>query len=464
MRSVAVRKQNEETKTTGVVLGAICLAALLWAFPCAAQSQDTPTPQDNPTDSQPQEPEPFPTHSVTSSLDTGSTIDTDNKIISALHVGHWSILDFDLFYAFDSNYLFQPSSPSVSNAAAARALILYSRQNGDSGIDFQYQPYLLASEEGQQRSVFLDQLLDLHVYHHLNAHWVVNVNELFRYEPDTGSLLDPTIIPNYTTGDIFQTPFFADGQQSIQNDLTASFVDTLTARDTLAFHAEYEYAYVTTAFNVPNPSLGQTFQTQNTIGGGVSWNHSWRSNQQFGINYTYARQILGSPNQEEQYQSILFSYRQKLRPTLILELGIGPSIQVHGNGSGSNETFIGNAALLQSFRRAYLTLSFSRDYGYTGVITDSYHDRYDASYSQSVGRRWILSAGIGYIQQHSLVVPQLNGRDYWGRVDYNITRRWGVFAQLMNSAAAGPQQPYASRNFLTAGLRWSSQREHEYQR
>lgn len=455
-----MRKRTEDGRIIKVLTWAsFCLATLLFAFPCAAQSQDQS--QDNSTDSQ--QPESVPNHPVTSTLDTGQTIDTDNKVISALRVGHWSLIDFDVFYAFDSNYTFQPTEPSVSNSIAARALVLYSRQNGDSGIDFQYQPYLLASQAVQQRSIYLDQLLDLHVYRNLSASWVLNVDELFRYEPNNGTLIDPTVIPNFTTGDIFQTPFLANGQKSIQNGLTALLSDTLTARDTITFHAAYEYFETANAFNTPTPPPNQLFQSENTIGGGVAWSHKLSDTQQIGLNYTYARQILGSPNEQQQYHSLLVSYDWRIQPTLILQLAIGPSIQVHENGTPSTKTVLGSANLLKSFRTSYLTLSFARDYGFTGVITDSYHNRYDASYSQEIGRRFIASAGIGYIQQVSLVVPELDGREIWGRLDWNLTDRWGLFGQLMNSAAAGPAQPYAARNFVLAGVRWSSQRESRYQ-
>ena len=456
-----MRNDTEQRKARRVLTGAsVCLAALLLAFPCAAQSQDPS--QNNPPDSQ--QPETAPDHPVTSTLDTGTSIDTDNKVISALRVGHWSLLDFDLFYSFDNNYTFQPTNPAVSKSLAARALILYSRQSGDSGIDFQYLPYMLASQESQRKSVFLDQLLDLHIYRHLSARWVLNLDERFRYQPDNSSLLDPTIIPNYTTGEIFQTPFIATGQQSIQNQFVASLTNTFSGRDTLTLHAQYEYDNVTRAFNIPNLFPSQEFQTDNTIGGGVAWNHRFRQNQQFGLDYTYARQILGRPDQQQEYHSLLVTYNQKIRPDLLLRLAVGPSIQLHGNGRPSGKTVVGNAYLLKSFRSAYLTLSFSRDYGFTGIITDSYHNRYDALYSQELGRRLTASAGIGYIQDVSLVSSAgLDGRDYWGRVDYDLTPRWGLFVQVMNSAAAGPVTPYASRDLVTAGLRWSAQHERRYQ-
>src|ERR1700722_6284862 len=106
MRSAAVRNDTEQGRARRVLTGAsVCLAALLLAFPCAAQSQDPS--QNNPPDSQ--QPETAPDHPVTSTLDTGTSIDTDNKVISALRVGHWSLLDFDLFYSFDNNYTFQPT-------------------------------------------------------------------------------------------------------------------------------------------------------------------------------------------------------------------------------------------------------------------------------------------------------------------------------------------------------------------
>ena len=429
------------------------LATLVFALPLVA------TAQENSTDSQ--QPEPLPNHPVSSTLDTGQTIDTDNKIISAIRVGHWSLVDAEFFYLFDSNYTFQPNNPTASNGGAARALVLYSRQNETWGIDFQYQPYLLVYDNGQQPSVSLAQQVDLHVYRHLTAHWDLDLDERFYYAPNGTTLINPTIIPNLSSGDIYQTPFLTNGQRFIQNSVTGSARDTINAKDTVTFHASYNYVNLANNSSTSSIPADETFRTSQAVGGGIGWTHEWHENQLVGLDYTYTRQILVSPDEGQQYHILLFTYSQKIKPTLLVRLAIGPSLEVQDNGKPSDKTFMGFAELMKTFRTSYLILSYSRNNDFSGTITDLYNNRWDASYSQFLGQRFVLSAGFGYIQQSSTLVRTLDGRDVWGRVDYNLTNRWGLFAQLVNSGASGGGQPYTTRNFVIAGLSWSSQPKHE---
>jgi hypothetical protein len=419
--------------------------------------QDSPDSQSNPNTDRP----------VTSSLDTGQSVDGHDRALSPMRVGHFSLLSFSTSYIYDSNYSLDPKNPSGSNAYAARTLLLYSIGGDRSGLDIQYQPYLFVFQGDQQQvSANLDNRLGIHAFRNLNDRWVFDLDETFSYSPNTGNQIGPTATANFVTNSVNLIPYMGVGYQGLYNLLIASFTDHLSAQDRISFRADYNYADLsnpyTSSSGSSSPTSVQGFHTSSAIGGGIAWTHEWREDHDIGLTYNYNYQALFNANAKEQYHSFLVTYDQRIRPTLQMRLSAGPSFQIPGNGSRKTTTVVGNASLVKSFRRSSLLLSFVRDY-FAGVPTDGYSDRYDAYYSQNVGQRWILSAGGGYIRQNSTIAPRLSGRNVWGSVEYYLTSNWGVVLQLADVAQAGGLVPDASRYLISAGLRWSAIPEHATQ-
>jgi hypothetical protein len=419
-----------------------------------AQGQDSqPVPDQNSAES----PSNSADRPVTNSLDTGQSVDGHYRVLSPIHIAHMSILSFSAFYTFDSNYALQSTGSSASNDYGVRTLILYSTGSERSGLDIQYQPYLYVRQGAQQSSANLENRLSLRAFHNLSNQWIWDLEELFFYSPNSGTQIDPTITANYLTGEINLRPFLGIGYEEINNHLTTSLADHLTPKDTLSFRADYNYAALskapTSGSSVPASSQG--FQTENNIGGGVTWTHQVQA-QQIGLAYNYTRQVLSGRSAREQYHTLLATYSRMLRPTLEVRLSIGPSVQFHGNGKPASETVVGTASAQKMFRSSSLLFSFSRDYQFTGVPTDGYFNRWDGSYSQSLKRRWVLSVGGGYIQQNSSIAANLSGRSLWIGPEYRLTDRWSILVQFANSALAGGLQQMSSRYLLSVGLHWSA--------
>jgi hypothetical protein len=444
------------------------LVTLLFACPTgtrAQQSPPAPEGQDSPSapgqDSPESQANSDADRPATNSLDTGQSVDGHNRVLSPMRVNHFSVLSFSTFYLFDSNSSLQPSISSSSDVYAARTLLLYSLGGDRSGLDVQYQPYLYFFQADNEVSAHLDSLLGIHAFRKLSARWLFNLNELFYYSPNSGSQIDPTIAVNAVTGEISLRPFVGLGYRTLNNHVVASFEDHLNEQDTVSLHADYNYSQVSSGNASANssPTSVQGFQSENTVGLGVAWTHEWHQDQWIGLAYNYNHQILSNANAENQYHSVLVTYSEKIRPTLLLQLAGGPSLQLHGNNSPKTVTFIGNASVQKTFRSSFLVLSFARNYNFNGVPTDSYYDRYDGFYSQNLGRRWVFSFGGAYIRQNSTVASQLTGHTVWAGPAYFLNEKWSVVAQFADSAFAGGLQPNTSRYLVSAGLHWSAMRE-----
>jgi hypothetical protein len=448
--------------------GLAVLLALLFVLlsPAARAQQDQPPSGQDPsmsssssTGSSSQDPgqEPVPDHPETSTLETGQPMGQSNRVV-ALRWGHLANISVESFYAYDSNYTFSPSNPAPTDEAAARVIADYSLGNERMGLDIQYRPFIVYSKREQTYN-FAASFVNFHVTHRLGSRWIFNFHDIFQYEPDVALFINPTITPNLSTGEITQAALLGNGSTLLRNNVSMILSYHLARHDTISFHGQYNYVDLTNNPNEDRASDQPVYRTESTLGGGVGWSHTFGPDHEFGVTYNYDEQVIGNLVNAGQHHSVIANYRQKILPTLLLQVSGGPSWQIRGNGLGDHTTYIASAELLKTFRQSTLALLYSRNYDYTGVITDAYHDRYDALYSRNFDHTWGFALGGSYFQTHSIgsfmVQQQIEGRTLWGRVSYYLNPQWTLFATMLNSAFAGGPTPYASRNFFMAGVRWS---------
>ncbi len=447
--------------------GLAVLFALLFALfsPAARAQQDQPpSSQDSSTSSgdstnSSQEPgqEPVPDHPETSTLETGQPLGQGNRVV-ALRWGHLSNVSVESFYAYDSNYTFSASNPAPTDEVAARVIADYSLGNERTGLDIQYRPFIVYSQREQTYN-FAASFVNFHITRRLGSRWNINFHDIFQYEPDVALFINPTITPNLSTGEITQAALLGNGSTLLRNNTSAILSYHLRRHDTISFHGQYNYVDLTDSPSADIHSLEPYYRTESTLGGGAGWSHSFGPDHEFGVTYNYDEQVIGNLVNAGQHHSVIANYRQKIRPTLLLQVSGGPSWQIRENGLPDHTTYIMAAEILKTFHESTLALLYVRNYDYTGVITDAYHDRYDALFSRNFDHTWGFALGGSYLQTEStgsfMVQQQIEGRTLWGRVSYYMTPQWTLFATMLNSAFAGGPTPYASRNFFMAGVRWS---------
>lgn len=451
----------------------ISLLVLLLARPCTLLAQQQPDSSDaadssdkdssSSADSQTSaagsqtsdsQPDPFAGQSTTTTLDTGQTIDhSDGNRISPLRWGHLSLLSADAFYDHDSNSSFAATNPPSSDALAARLLALYSIGSDRASLDIQYRPFVLVSASEQQADLLGSQVV-LRTHRRLSSRWLATFFEIFSYAPDRGRFIDETITPNFSTGEVLTESFLANALNELRNDTTGSLAYRMSLRDAVVFHAQYEFVDQTNATRPKDSLLPTEFHITNTPGIGVSWTHVLSAYHNFGLSYNYGHQYVGGFQDHSQFHTWLITYNQWIQPTLRLHLEVGPSLQIHDDGRPNYTTVQGSAVLTKMFHESRLAAMYSRDYSYAGVVTDTYHDRFDAFYSRSFGPRWDLSGGGGYLDSHATLGPHVQSRNLWIRASHRLSLDWGLFLSFSNGATSG-SEPYASRYLVIAGVHWA---------
>src|SRR5580704_4211942 len=153
----------------------ILLAVLLLLFVWTASAQQDSTPTNAPDSSanssdstQDAGQEPVPDHPETSTLlQGGVSADQSGNRIVALRWGHLSAISVESFYAYDTNYKFSATNQQPSSEFATRLIAEYSIGSEHGGLDLQYRPYFVISDNNIQAN-FLGSLLDAHAFRRLS--------------------------------------------------------------------------------------------------------------------------------------------------------------------------------------------------------------------------------------------------------------------------------------------------------
>lgn len=390
-------------------------------------------------------------------LSTGQVL---SKRRSPLHWGRLSVMSFDVMQVYDSNYLFLKDNPLSAQAGAVQGLLVYSLKSSRSDFTLQYRPQFWASDQTKQFD-YSSHMVDFHTFRYLSPRWAINLGDEFQYSPDHGRLNIVGFSPDYSTGTSTQNPFLAAGRRMLNNQFGLSVDHRLTAHDSIEMSARQQYIHLsdTTDTNVQDPAALAT--EQQDYAGKIGWTHTWRTDNQIGIEYSYDHQFFNGFDSSAQLHGILFGFSRRLRPSLLLRVGGGPSLLIPAKASGATLppekqiTYVANAALYKSFRHSGITLSYSRDNAFTGQISDGLNDRVDASYSQRLFHRVDATVGGSYVRQNYSVGPHFYGKAGWSELDWHFTRAWSIYGSYSYMTQAGGPAPFGPRQLIVSGIRWN---------
>jgi len=460
------RQQKDASRLAGIVI-LLFLAVFLGCGQILAQDQppsSTPTPsrpdqqQDtsNPgTQQTPDENPPKP--AGTGTIPAGrSAIGT-----SSLRWGPLSLASFDTVYVYDSNFLFSEQNPQTAQGAALRAVIEFYLKRRGSEFSLRYSPYIIFLN-GTTESNLASNSLNLDTYKRLTPRWTIGVNDQFLTSPSQGRLSEFTFTPNFSTGQVNQSPFLATGEKLLQNNLQLTTDYAMGGHDHIGIPVRYQYVRLTQDPNSIPPPSGPLVQENNIIGVGLEWLHNWGRENTLVAAYSYDRQYFFQTLGTAQFHSAMVSYKRQLRSTVRIQLGAGPSFLIPAGSSQPNSplsntiTYQASAALFKSFRESDLSFSWSRSHEFTGTLTDFYNDRFDAYYMHHFSRRLVTTIGGGYIRQYFKASPTLKGAAAWGEMQYLLNPNWSAVASYMYlDTTGGGLTSSAVRNLLTVGVRGS---------
>jgi len=102
-----------------------------------------------------------------------------------------------------------------------------------------------------------------------------------------------------------------------------------------------------------------------------------------------------------------------------------------------------------------VVLAFERSNNFSGVISDSFHNRYDLTVRRQFNARFSCSAVASYLQQQSSTARGTDGELASAEVRYFINHNWATFAQARYLSITGNERILAPEKSVYVGLRWS---------
>lgn len=387
--------------------------------------------------------------------------------MSPLHWGRLSLLSANLMGVYDSNLdQVQTTTPNSGQATLAQALVVYSLQHAHSQLDLQYMPMVWASS-GQLHSNFTSQAVGLNHSRQLTRSWTLNLHDQFRYAPAQFFWTTNSFSPDFSSSTSTTTPFLMVGHNALLNSFDLGLSHTLNAHNSLSFDVSENYTRLTPisslSSSAPNPTtsapaplVGATnlpLDEQFYSTGMVMLSHTISPASSMSVNYQFQNLRDVSVNSRTNFQSASLGYSRRLRPTLTFGVEAGPA------WTKNYLTAQGQVSLFKSFRKGGIAASFMRSTQFSGLISNSFNNRYDLSVSQQIIRHVGFRVGYSYVQQAYINLKQTNGAIAYASTDYYLTRNWSVYAGYYYFNSTGSQS-IGRQQVMGMGIRWAWTPEH----
>jgi predicted porin len=140
-------------------------------------------------------------------------------------------------------------------------------------------------------------------------------------------------------------------------------------------------------------------------------------------------------------------------------VSVGPAWSLYAGrnnqSSHARSTLHGSVALSKEFRRGGVVLSFARSDSFSGIISDSFHNRYDVNLHREFTPRLHGSISGSYIQQQFSNARNTNGELVSGELRYFLNRNWATFAQARYLNVFGNERIMGAEKSVIVGLRWA---------
>ena len=422
----------------------------------AAQSEDTSAATDNSDATPDQNAAEQP---VAKNLETGLPL---RSVMSPLHWGHLSLLSFEGFESYNDNN--QPQlSPLGRQFTALQGLLIYSIQKARSAVDLQYSPYVWFSQNKTYKD-FTANSVDFMTSHIFNRRWSISGNDNFQYSPNLANTLRSGFAADFISNTSSETPFLSVGRRSLFNNANVTLNSQLSDKSRLSFTAVDDFvrlgSYVGSATTTV-PDIAERF---NAYGGGVTWTRQWNSRNTINLSYNYRRQDTLGVVTHTSYNSADVGFTRVLKPSLTLSMEVGPGWSRSGLGSTgtppqSRTTVQGSAQLYKAFHNGGVALSFYRNSEFSGLISNSYNNRYDLAFTHRLFTRLNFQVNGSYIQQEYVGKRSSAGELGWAELGYMLTRNWSVFGGYRYLKMSGNLALLGEQQLVSGGIRWAWQPE-----
>ena len=395
------------------------------------------------------------------SIETGLPL---HSVVSPLRWGHLSLLSFTALRAYDTNYQPQGAQqPQVGSALTAlQALLIYSIQRSRWSLDLQYRPYAWFSGHTSHTN-FTAHAVDFHTGHNFGREWRLNVTDSYAYSPAPVNLLGSPFSADFFNNTTSSTSFLSTGRKSLINSADLAMERVLNERSKLSF--SFTDIFIDLSENSTNPAgptASPTPTMRHTYGPGATWSRQWSRRNTISLTYSYRHQTYPGSIGSTDFQHVGVGYTRILRPSLTATLEIGPGWSSASTGRTSNPyrrtTLQGSAELFKQFKKGGVALSFYRNSDFSGVISNSYSNRYNLAITRHFYTRWDAELSGSYVQQEFVGRHTITGEMGFAQLAYLLSRNWSLFTSYryfstsrssVNDTLLGPQQ------IVSVGIRWA---------
>lgn len=423
------------------------LLAMMATMTTYAAAQSAPV-EDFPRSGSEEEELPLPTN-----LETDRALQV---VSSPLRWGHLSLLSVSAGGGYDSNPTLQ-LVPAPTSVVSFSGLAVYSIRHGNFNFDLQYRPFVLITptttvEDFSANSVFLQ------ITRRLGNGWSLAVDEQLNDSPKT--LSSGLVNFNLNLGGATATGslFLSAGRNLLVNNVSTVLTKNSGGASSWTFSALQSFIRIS-----GNGAAIHLIPTQEaeSHGGGLTWSRRIGFRDTIHVEGNYAGlSSLNSTFSNVNYFIAGLGWSHAVTPTIHFSADAGPGWAI-STPSGFRTTIPrqritarGSFQVVKSFRVGEVGLSFSRSDDFSGVISDSFNNRYELRVDRRLGIRWNVNAAGSYVQQQVLRNSGVHGEVASLGTSYFLARNWSVFAQgrylkVDRAELFGPEKS------VSLGVRWS---------
>jgi hypothetical protein len=241
--------------------------------------------------------------------------------------------------------------------------------------------------------------------------------------------------------------------------LSATLTDRYNENSTLIFHANQDFTHLSSFVGSQSDSLPT--QTATTVAAGFTWRNRVSTNDTLSTEYNYRHQTTsGTSVADVNSHAASVGWNHKFTRTVGASASIGPAWSTYsgreGSGTGrGRSTLHGSLSLSKEFYRGGVLLSFSRSDSFSGIISDSFHNRYDFTVHRELSAHFNCSATASYVQQQISNGRNTNGELATVEARYLLSPNWAFFTQARYLDIVGNQRILGPEKSVIVGFRWS---------
>jgi hypothetical protein len=374
-------------------------------------------------------------------------------LLSPLHWGRLSLLSFGAYEEYNTN-------PEFLRIGLGRyltslsALAIYSTQFKGWLLTLRYQPFVWISPYDTYKD-FLASSMGLRTGREINRNWKWTAGDSLRYSPIHGTY-------SGAAGEDLEinNAFLSTGQNVLVNGAAFVLTDRYTDNSSLIFNASQDYTRLTGFVSGGGLNFSAPEEEAVNYGAGVTWRHHFTSRDTLSLKYNFRAQR-DTSNLNVDFDTASVGWNHKFNDSFGISGTIGPGWAIYdqtenGHSFTRDKTTIhGSLAAAKEFRTGGIALSFTRSDTFSGIISNSFQNRYELAARHAFSPRWRGSLTASYVQQQVYGVHNVNGELGAAQVRYFMTRNLALFTEARYVEIVGRERFFAPAKSAIVGVRWS---------